>query len=102
MKRLIIFLFALALLGSCNKKAETAMVSKSGFEPSEIGKQKDYEKINPCNLESRDVTCPSIYNPVCGKLKNGKTKTFSNSCTACRDKEVQSWQSTSCEARAKR
>ena len=38
--------------------------------------------------EPRPQICTREYNPVCGSLKDGATKTGSTGCTSCSDPEV--------------
>ena len=38
--------------------------------------------------DPRPKTCTREYNPVCGSLKDGTTKTGSTGCTSCSDVEV--------------
>ena len=38
--------------------------------------------------EPRPQICTREYNPVCGSLKDGSTKTGSTGCTSCSDSEV--------------
>jgi len=47
-----------------------------------------------CTKESREVdVCVQIYDPVCGKPLN---KTFSNSCSACKNDGIDYWVSEKC------
>ena len=47
--------------------------------------------------DPRPEICQMIYMPVCGTLNDGSHKTYSNSCVACSDKDVNSWVMTECK-----
>ena len=49
-----------------------------------------------CN-EPRPEICTQEYLPVCGLLTSGRTKTYSNACTACSDPEVLEHRPEACE-----
>ncbi|KRX06933.1 hypothetical protein PPERSA_07096 [Pseudocohnilembus persalinus] len=55
---------------------------------SEITDIEGYERSEVCTLH---------YLPVCGKLSNGASKTYSNDCVACSDEKVISYSEGSCE-----
>lgn len=38
--------------------------------------------------DPRPQVCPQVYQPVCGRKRDGKTQTFGNGCSACADAEV--------------
>jgi hypothetical protein len=48
--------------------------------------------------EPRPKICTMDYNPVCGTLDNGGTRTFSNGCSACSDASVIGWVTGECPA----
>jgi hypothetical protein len=48
------------------------------------------ESRNYCE-EKRPEICILLYAPVCGYYKNGFSKTYGNSCTACSDANVSYW-----------
>ncbi len=48
--------------------------------------------------EPRPEICTMDYNPVCGTLDNGGTRTFSNGCSACSDASVIGWVTGECPA----
>ncbi|MES0349936.1 MAG: hypothetical protein ABUK19_04375 [Desulfobacteria bacterium] len=41
--------------------------------------------------DPRPEICTQEYIPVCGQLRGGDTRTYSNGCTACSDKSVVSY-----------
>lgn len=49
----------------------------------------------PCQ-EVRPELCTMHYDPVCGLLKNGETKIYSNACSACRDYAVSGYRDGVC------
>ena len=46
--------------------------------------------------DPRPQVCTMDYRPVCGTLKDGSMKTYSNGCGACADVEVVSWVENAC------
>jgi hypothetical protein len=46
--------------------------------------------------EPRPQICTREYNPVCGSLKDGSTRTGSTGCTSCSDPEVVSYKMGAC------
>ncbi|MCG6894915.1 MAG: hypothetical protein LJE65_15025 [Desulfobacteraceae bacterium] len=42
------------------------------------------------------VACTLQYDPVCGRLSDGSTRTYDNDCNACADPEVQGYWKGSC------
>lgn len=52
---------------------------------------------NYCAPDSREVeACITVYDPVCGYFGDGSTQTFSNSCVACQNEDVESWTKGEC------
>jgi hypothetical protein len=47
-------------------------------------------------VDPRPQICTMDYRPVCGTLKNGTVKTYSNGCGACADAGVVSWVEGAC------
>ena len=47
--------------------------------------------------EPRPEICTREYNPVCGTLLDGSTKTGSTGCTSCSDPEVKGYKMGACE-----
>ncbi|NOQ90356.1 MAG: hypothetical protein GQ549_05365 [Gammaproteobacteria bacterium] len=47
--------------------------------------------------EPRPQICTREYNPVCGSLKDGSTKTGSTGCTSCSDLEVVGYKKGACD-----
>ena len=47
--------------------------------------------------ELRPQMCAMDFRPVCGELKNGSFKTFSNGCMACADQEVIGYRAGECK-----
>ena len=46
--------------------------------------------------EPRPEMCTMDYNPVCGHLADGSSKTYSNGCGACSDPKVLSYSQGEC------
>ena len=46
--------------------------------------------------DPRPEVCTMDYRPVCGTLRDGSKKTYSNGCGACADAEVVSWVENEC------
>jgi hypothetical protein len=46
--------------------------------------------------EPRPEVCTREYNPVCGSLKDGSTRTGSTGCTSCSDLEVVGYKMGAC------
>ena len=44
----------------------------------------------------RQQTCTREYRPVCATLNDGQQRSYSNSCTACADEQVQSYRLQTC------
>ena len=52
---------------------------------------------NYCYPESREAgACITLYDPVCGWKNNEKIGTYSNSCFACMDRNVEYWTNGEC------
>ena len=66
----------------------SAKVGKNETQLDKIAKQ-----ICP---EPRPEICTQQYDPVCGHLKEGGSKTYSNWCTACSDISVEIYSSGEC------
>jgi hypothetical protein len=47
--------------------------------------------------EPRPQVCTQDYRPVCAKLQDGSSKTYSNGCTACTDSAVTAYSEGACE-----
>ncbi len=58
-------------------------------------KQPDNSERKVCS-EPRPEMCTQQYDPVCGHFSGGGSKTYSNWCTACSDKAVESYVPGSC------
>ncbi len=70
----------------------SACVMESSVEPRD---QPSETTAVACS-EPRPQMCTMDYRPVCGVLKQGDKKTYSNGCAACSDKEVVSWLENEC------
>ena len=46
--------------------------------------------------EPRPEICTMHYDPVCGALEGGSTKTYSNACAACSDRAVTGYTENPC------
>lgn len=53
------------------------------------------EERNACPI-SRPTICQQDYRPVCGIVDGNSFKTFSNSCAACADTQVDYWTNGQC------
>ncbi len=64
--------------------------------------QKEEKDIEPGALDlilcenPRPEICTREYNPVCGTLKDGSTKTGATGCTSCSDPEVVGYKMGAC------
>ena len=47
--------------------------------------------------DPRPEICTMDYTPVCGQLRDGTEKTYSNGCSACSDIAVESYRPGACE-----
>ena len=66
----------------------SAKVGVNETQPDKIAKQ-----ICP---EPRPEMCTQQYDPVCGHLKEGGSRNYSNWCTACSDISVESYSPGEC------
>ena len=46
--------------------------------------------------ETRPEACTMEYDPVCGSLADGSSRTFSNACSACSEPDVTSYVTGEC------
>ena len=51
-----------------------------------------------CDYDPEIKFCTMQYEPVCGVLKSGEEKTFSNSCVACTNENVTGYREGECQA----
>ena len=51
----------------------------------------------PCQ-EPRPEFCTMHYEPVCGVMAGGESKTYSNACGACSDREIKGYIEGACAA----
>ncbi len=61
----------------------------------------DANNMHQCS-QPRPEVCTMEYNPVCANLETGKTKLFSNVCSACADEKVESYFPAPCEKKQKK
>ena len=84
------------------------MLAVGGCNNNETSQPGAAEPVAPAPIEapSSDLTlcsdprpefCTMDYNPVCGTLEDGSSKTYSNGCTACSDAAVAGWILGACE-----
>ncbi len=66
-------------------------------EPPESGAAAPVTAALTLCTEPRPEFCTMDYNPVCGSLDGGGTKTYSNGCSACSDSAVTGWIAGACE-----
>ncbi|MBN2111952.1 hypothetical protein JW707_02520 [Candidatus Woesearchaeota archaeon] len=77
---LVAFIALVLILSSCTQET----------------KQAGDETLKDCvQYEGADY-CAMFYKPVCGKLKEGGWKTFSNACTACISGETEGYKEGEC------
>ena len=68
-----------------------AMSGCAATEPIKSNETKpNYPKRQICR-EPRPEMCTQQYDPVCGQFSQGGSKTYSNWCSACSDKAVESY-----------
>ena len=48
--------------------------------------------------EPRPEACTMQYDPVCGEITDGRTKTYSNACSACSDPLVNGYSNGACSS----
>ena len=48
--------------------------------------------------EPRPEACTMQYDPVCGEMADGRSKTYSNACSACGDRLVNGYTSGACSS----
>jgi hypothetical protein len=74
---LILILFATPCFGGCDTNL-------------------DNENLDTMCSEPRPEVCTREYAPVCGYKSDGESKTYSNGCTSCTDKEVIGYKNGEC------
>jgi hypothetical protein len=80
MKKLALLIFVLLAMGGC---AVTEPTKSNEMKP-------DNPKRQICR-EPRPEMCTQQYDPVCGQFSRGGSQTYSNWCSACSDKAVESY-----------
>jgi len=85
MKNIIIISLILVSISSC--------ASTPQKNPEKI--ILDNERVE-CSLP-RPQVCTFIYQPVCGELLDGTSKTHSSGCTACSDANIVAYLPGSCQ-----
>ena len=55
------------------------------------------EKKAVACTDPRPQVCTQDYRPVCAQLQDGRSKTYSNGCSACADPAVSSYREGACE-----
>ena len=85
MKEMALVITALLTIYGCAAK-----------ESKEAPAERPYRtKIQICP-EPRPEMCTQQYEPVCGQFSRGGSKTYSNWCSACSDKTVESYAPGEC------
>jgi hypothetical protein len=56
-----------------------------------VDETQEDKKLGKVCPEPRPEVCAQQYDPVCGQLRAGDSKTYSNWCTACSDEKVESY-----------
>jgi len=64
--------------------------------PQDHAQAADTEKNVTCT-DPRPQVCTQDYRPVCARLQDGRSKTYSNGCSACSDPAVSSYRQGPCE-----
>ena len=78
------------------------ILSVSCASYSQKDDQKDDKKVEPGALDliicknPRPEICTREYDPVCGTLKDGSTKTGATGCTSCSDPEIVGYKKGAC------
>ena len=95
---LILLLLTGAGLAACAAEDTTQKKQPAGAEAaSGESAQADSESIDETRCpETRPQICTREYRPVCGRLADGSSKTYSNGCEACADSEVVAFSAEAC------
>ena len=80
MKKMVLLIFVFIAISGC---------AATEPETSNVMKQSN-PKIQICP-EPRPEMCTQQYDPVCGQFSRGGNQTYSNWCSACSDKAVESY-----------
>ena len=56
----------------------------------------EMHELTECGSPRPEI-CTMDYNPVCGQLMSGETKTYSNGCSACTDQNVVGYKAGECK-----
>ena len=57
----------------------------------------DKEILDTMCSEPRQEVCTREYDPVCGYKSDGESKTYSNGCSACAEKEIIGYNNGECD-----
>ena len=68
----------------------------SGCSSIESGHNLDTTVLGKCS-EERPEMCTMQYEPVCARLLDNTRQSFSNSCSACAEKQTVAYQSGECK-----
>ena len=80
MKKQALLIFVLLVMSGC-----------AATEPTKFNEtRQDNPKRQICS-EPRPEMCTQQYDPVCGQFSQGGNQTYSNWCSACSDKAVESY-----------
>lgn len=83
-------LVGVSLLTGCNNSGPD-----SGPDSGTGSGTESVAALTPCT-EPRPEICTQQYTPVCATLRDGSSKTYSNSCSACSVTEVEGWLAGEC------
>ena len=72
-----------------------AVTAGCATSPVATEKAGEMDKLIPCE-EPRPEICTMHYEPVCGVLEGGGSKTYANACVACSDPVVTGYIKSPC------
>ena len=67
--------------------------------PSTMERSDNWSGLVTC-AEPRPEACTMHFDPVCGEVTEGISKTYSNACVACSDSKVTGYRAGACETAA--
>mgnify|MGYP001570991280 CR=1 FL=1 len=103
-KSVMAFVLTGLLLGGCTVDSDDAVepgksveshgtvVTAESASTVETGESEECVLVPP----KQPLACTMQYDPVCGEMTEGRSKTFSNACVACSDRLVAGYLMGSC------